>query len=495
MTAPASNAYAAAAVREMDRIAIEELGIPGYDLMRRAGQAAFDCARQRHPGARRWLVLCGAGNNAGDGYVVARLALAAGLRVAVVALSDPRGLTGDAAAAWRDFERAGGSVNPFSDAVCAGADLVVDGLLGTGLARPLEGAWLQVVERVNAAGRPVLALDVPSGLDADTGQPLGAALRADVTVTFIGRKQGLYLGRGPDHAGEVRFADLGVPAEKFAHVAPQLRLFGTAERLQALPRRARTAHKGDFGHVLVVGGNDGMGGAARLAGEAALRAGAGLVSVATRPGHAAALAAARPELMCRGVTSPADLDPLLARATVVAIGPGLGQDEWARGLLARVLECRQRLVVDADALNLLAARPGRRDDWVLTPHPGEAGRLLGTDSAAVQADRKAAAAALVERYGGVALLKGRCTLVAAQGHLPWVIDAGNPGMASGGMGDVLTGLVAGLVAQSPAALALATACAADVHARAADELAREGERGLAASDLFGPLRRWLNPSA
>lgn len=493
MTAPSSFVYAAAQVRQLDRIAIEELGIPGYELMTRAGRAAFELARVRHPQARRWLVLCGAGNNAGDGYVVARLAHVAGLAPVVVALCDPRRLTGDAAAAFRDFERAGGAVSPFAGAVPAETDLVVDALLGTGLARPLEGAWLRAVEAANECGRPVVALDVPSGLDADTGRPLGAAVRADLTVTFVGRKQGLYLGDGPDYAGVVHFADLGIPPARLAHVPPRLRIFDASDRARALPRRLRTAHKGDFGHVLVVGGNRGMGGAVRLAGEAALRAGAGLVSVAARPENALAAVGARPELMCRGVDGPEGLAPLLERATVVAVGPGLGQDDWARGLFERVLAAPQPLVVDADALNLLAAAPRRRDDWVLTPHPGEAGRLLGRSSGAVQADRVAAVAGLGARYGGVALLKGRGTLIAREGELPYLIDAGNPGMASGGMGDVLTGLVAGLLAQSSATeLLLAAACAADLHARAADEAARDGERGLVAGDLFGPLRRWLN---
>jgi NAD(P)H-hydrate epimerase len=496
MTAPSSFVYAAGDVRLLDRIAIDELGIPGYELMGRAGRAAFELARGRYPDARRWLVLCGAGNNAGDGYVVAKLALEAGLAPMVATLADPRRLAGDAATAFRDFECAGGTVLPFTGVIDGAVGLVVDALLGTGLARPLEGEWLRAVEAVNASGRPVIALDVPSGLDADTGRPRGAAVRADVTVTFIGRKLGLYLAGGPDYAGDVCLADLGLPLERMARVAPRLRIVDASDHARALPRRARTAHKGAFGHVLVIGGNHGMGGAGRLAGEAALRAGAGLVSVATRAENAQAAVSARPELMCHAVDGPAGLEPLLERATVIAIGPGLGRDAWAQGLLARVLAAPRPLVLDADALNLLAARPQRRDDWVLTPHPGEAARLLGRSSGAVQADRSGAVAELCARYGGIALLKGRGTLVARAGELPYLVDAGNPGMATGGMGDVLTGLLAGLLAQSaPADRLLAAACAADLHARAADAAARDGERGLVASDLFAPLRRWLNPAA
>lgn len=495
MSAGSSLVYAPTQVREIDRFAIDSLGIPGLELMTRAGAFTFELARQRFPGARRWLVVCGAGNNAGDGYVVARMAQGAGLAVTVAALSDPHRLSGDAARAWHQFRSAGGGVVQFSDDLCGQADLVIDAALGTGLTRALEGVYLHAVECMNAAHRPVVAVDIPSGLCAATGRVLGAAVRATLTATFIGRKLGLYLGAGPDHAGEIVFADLGVPLDRTGHVTPVMRLFDDADRERQLPRRQRTAHKGHFGHVLVIGGNHGMGGAVRLAGEAAARSGAGLVSVATRPGNVLAVTVPRPELMCAGISLADDIEAMLARATVVAIGPGLGQDDWALGLFERVLRQHQPLVIDADALNLLAHRPMRRGNWVLTPHPGEAARLLGISTDQVQADRCAALAELVARYGGVALLKGRGTLVGQSGELPFLIEAGNPGMASGGMGDVLTGIVAALLAQvRPGAFLGAAACAAYVHARAADQTAGTGERGLLASDVLRGLRPWLNPA-
>jgi len=279
-------------------------------------------------------------------------------------------------------------------------------------------------------------------------------------------------------------------------VEPVLQVFGARDFADVFPRRARTAHKGSFGHVLVVGGNHGMGGAARLAGEAALRSGAGLVTVATRPANVSVVTGGRPELMCRGVESGDDLDEILERATVVALGPGLGQDKWAAELYARVVRAGRACVVDADALNLLAQTPSRRDDWILTPHPGEAGRLLGRDTAAVQADRPAALAGLTERFGGAVVLKGRATLVGQSGRRPFLIRAGNPGMATGGMGDVLTGLVAGLLAQcdrDDGGLQRAAAAGAWVHACAGDAAAEVGERGLIATDLFRHLRSCLNP--
>jgi NAD(P)H-hydrate epimerase len=483
-----------AQVREMDRRAIEELGIPGYELMCRAGAATLELACERFPKACNWAVLCGAGNNAGDGYVIARLAQAQDLRVRVIAVSDPDSLRGDAARAWADFRAAGGQAEAFSATTdLSDADLIIDALLGTGLDRPLAGAYLTAVEQANAAAAPLVAVDIPTGLCGVTGQVLGAAIQAAATVTFVGLKQGLYLGEGPRCCGALTFTDLGIPPEAMADLHPNFRLFDQARLRALLPPRPANSHKGLFGHVLIVGGNLGMGGAVRLAGAAALRAGAGLVTVATRPENVAAVLAGRPEIMCAPVRSAADLSPLLERATVVALGPGLGKDDWAQALFDATVNCPQPLVIDADALNLMAAGPRRRDDWVLTPHPGEAGRLLGQSTAIVQQDRPATLAALHTRYGGVTVLKGQGTLVGHAGDAPWLIDRGNPGMATAGMGDVLTGCLAGILAQVPMQPAEAAAAAAWVHASAGDRAAQQGQRGLLADDVVNELRACLNP--
>jgi NAD(P)H-hydrate epimerase len=485
--------FSAAEVRAMDRAAIEGYGIPGYQLMQRAGQATYAAARQRWPKARRWLILCGAGNNAGDGYVIAALARAGGLQVRVMALSSPAKLRGDAAQAWQDFAAAGGSVEEFDPARLRDSELLMDALLGTGLDRPVSGNYLQAIEAINGSGKPLVAVDIPSGLHGDSGQILGAASRADLTVTFVGRKRGLYLGAGPDCVGEVLFDDLAIPAQAIGKPEASLALYQADQLRQLLQPRRASAHKGLFGHVLVIGGNAGLGGAVRLAAEAALRSGAGLVTVATRPENVAAVTGYRPELMCLGVQQPADLDAVLARASVIALGPGLGQDDWSRALFQRVLEAPQRKIIDADALNLLAASPRCREDWILTPHPGEAARMLGLDTASVQADRLSALRELNRRYGGVTILKGRGSLVGAADQLPWLIDAGNPGMATAGMGDVLTGITAGLLAQYPQNLFAAAAAAAQVHALAGDRAARAGQRGLLAGDVIAELRACLNP--
>ncbi len=491
MPALPENLFAAAQVRELDRRAIEQGGIPARELMQRAGEAAWAVAQPQWPSAGRVLVLCGAGNNAGDGYVVAELALRQGRQVVVLTLDESSRLPSVAAEMRERFLKAGGAEQSFSGKLPQ-ADLIVDALLGTGLDRPLGGDWLAAVQAINASGVPVLALDIPSGLHADTGAEMGAAVHATVTVSFIAFKAGLFTGAGPECCGLLRFDGLKVPEALYAGVAPRaLRLRSSGMRGLSLPRRRRDSHKGGFGHVLVVGGDHGMGGAVRLSAEAALRCGAGLVTVATRAEHVSGLLAGLPEAMVRGVESPEDLLPLLAGASVVAIGPGLGQGVWGQSLCQQALASSLPLVADADALNLLAVAPRKRADWILTPHPGEAARLWGTDTAAVQHDRYAAVEHLSRRFGAVTVLKGSGSLIAAPGETTAVCTAGNPGMAAPGMGDVLTGVIAALVAQG-LPLADAARMGVYVHASAGDLAARQGERGLMARDLMEPLHRLVN---
>ncbi len=482
--------YTAHQVRALDRAAIEEAGIPGHMLMKRAGEAVWDFLCRHWPDARSIVVVCGTGNNGGDGYVVARLAQESGCQSRVIQLGDAGRLSGDALRARNDWQAAGGEEHGYDKKCLARADVIVDALLGTGLERPLEGDWRAVVEAINHAPTPVLAIDIPSGLHSDSGTALGASVRACHTVTFIGRKQGLYTGDGPQYAGTVAFHDLHVPATVYQQIVPASQLL-TEPPLGRLARpRTRTAHKGDHGHLLVVGGEAGMTGAVQLAGMAALRVGTGLVSLATRPEHAAMIAAASPELMSHGVAGAGELAPLLKRAGIVIVGPGLGQSRWARELFARVLDTDLPLIVDADALNLLAREPLRRDNWLLTPHPGEAGRLLKIPARDVQADRFAAASALADNYGGTVVLKGAGSLVTSPADPVTVCAVGNPGMATAGMGDVLSGVIAGLAAQG---LGLGQAALAGVclHGLAGDRAALAGERGMTARDVINEVRAVL----
>lgn len=485
--------FTAADVRRLDQ-ALVARGIGAAELMARAGAAAWRLAQARWPAARRVTVVCGGGNNGGDGWVIARLALADGCQVEVLALVPVGQLRGLPAQMAQAYLAAGGQVAADGDASSlAQAELIVDALFGIGLDRPPKGAARQLIEAMNAAPAPVLAVDVPSGLQADSGAVLEVAVRAMATISFVGLKLGLFTGRGPDIAGAVSFDPLARAVSRPTDVRPLAERVEAKDLAAVLVPRARTAHKGDAGRVLIVGGAAGTTGAVRMSGEAALRAGSGLVSVATAPTHAALVNIGRPELMVHGIADAASLAPLLGRQDVVAVGPGLGQDAWAQALWQCCIDAEGvAKVVDADGLNLLAGRPVWRDDWILTPHPGEAARLLESTVATVQHDRVAALRALQARYGGTVLLKGAGTLV-GEGRRIALVDAGNPGMASGGMGDLLTGLIASLRGQGLGAFDAAR-LGAWIHATAGDEAAATGgERGLLAGDLLAGIRRRVNP--
>lgn len=486
--------HRAAGVRELDRLAIEEQGIAGFELMRRAGRAAFRCLLGQWPETQRIVVLCGSGNNGGDGYVIAAQAKRQGMDVRVLMLAPVVRLQGSALAAYRMADEAGVVTEAWASQSLDDVDVVVDAMLGTGLSGDVRGDYVSAIDAVNASTAGVLAVDIPSGLDSDTGRILGTAVRAAHTATFIGMKQGLLTGSGPACCGRIHFDDLGVSAAVLERVGADSERLDLAGISALLRPRPRDAHKGGYGHVLVIGGDEGTGGAALMAAMAAGRVGAGLVSLATHPAHISAAIARAPEVMVRAVTSSADLAPMLERASVVVLGPGLGRRSWAEQLVQRATAAERPLVVDADALNLLAegiaVARSHRDDWVLTPHPGEASRLLCCATVEIQHDRFAAAEKLQQRYGGVCVLKGAGSLVVGGDGAPAGISPyGNPGMASGGMGDVLSGVIGGLIAQglTPANAARLGVC---VHAAAGDIAAADGERGMLATDLLSPLR-WL----
>jgi len=484
--------YSTAQVRAVDAHAIQALGIPGYTLMKRAGEGALRYMRARWPTAHKIVIVCGGGNNGGDGYVLGRFAQAAGLTVSVLAATPPEGLKGDARQAFEDLKASGGSIRPFAPQNLADGDVVVDAILGTGLHGGVREDLAKTIRAINDSRRPIFALDVPSGLNSDTGVPLGDTIRADCTVTFVGLKTGLFIGDGPEFAGTVFFDDLELAPPNPEAYKPRLERIVEQEIQNALPRRRRAAHKGDFGRVVLVGGGVGMPGAMRLAGEACLRVGAGLVTVAVAPENVAAIAAGRPELICLSLSEMAVLEEAVSRADVLAVGPGMGRTPWAVSALDIVLRADKPVVVDADALNLIAEGKARaRDNWILTPHPGEAGRLLGVQTDEIQKDRLTALDRLTGRYGGTVVLKGAGTLVCSRHRTPALCERGNPGMASAGMGDVLTGTIAGILAQCGDPW-LAAKVGVLVHAMAGDSAARTGERGLLASDVARELHNCVN---
>ncbi|WP_081848101.1 NAD(P)H-hydrate dehydratase [Microbulbifer sp. HZ11] len=489
----AQKLYSAAAVRQLDQLVISQQQIPAIALMKRAGRAAFDCLRSRWPEVSAIQVFCGGGNNGGDGYVIAGLAAQRQIPVTVFVGVPADKLKGEALEAYGFAEREGAKlVNSLNEMPAAEKNTVlVDALLGTGFSGALRAPMDAAVAHINGSGAPVLAVDLPSGLNADSGfvESDDCAVHADATVTFIGRKAGLFLGRGPALTGEVVFEGLGAAAEIYSQV-PSLLTRHTGESLKRLPARAVDSYKNQFGHVMIVGGDHGFGGAAMMAAEAAARAGSGLISLATRPEHVMASLTRRPEVMAHPVVSGQELEPLLETPDVIAVGPGLGQSPWSEQLLARAGRAKAALVVDADALNILAG--GRvlagvkRDDWVLTPHIGEAARLLGISNAEVSADPVAAAGAIQEKFSGVVILKGAGTVIAHADGVD-VINTGNPGMASGGMGDLLTGVIASLIGQGmdlPAAARLGVW----LHGEAGNRAAADGLRGLLATDLLPHIR-------
>jgi hydroxyethylthiazole kinase-like uncharacterized protein yjeF len=485
-----TSLYTSAQVRRIDRDAIVHLNVSAFELMQRAAAAAFALLRRRWPHARRIVLLAGVGNNGGDAFLLGLLALNDGFVVEAIAL--PGQAAGDALRARVAFAGAGGHIiEAEATTPLPLADVIVDGLFGTGLARPLQDIAAALVGQVNASQWPVFALDVPSGLDADTGVQLGTAIHAQLTLSFVAWKRGLFTADGADCCGVRELDTLGLPHMARDGVAADAELLDASLAALLAPRRDN-ANKGMFGHVLAMGGDHGMAGAIHLCGEAALRCGAGLVSIATRSENVLALNAARPELMAHAADDVGAIGTLIERASILAIGPGMGQAEWGAALFAAALACDKPRVFDADALNLLAKTPRRlsaRD--VLTPHPGEAARLLACDIASVQADRYGAARELAARYASVVVLKGAGSLVAApDGHVavcPW----GNPGMASGGMGDLLTGVIAALLAQGLPAWDAARLGVA-MHARAGDRAAGHAPRGMIASDLLMPLRELAN---
>ncbi len=485
--------YEISQIRALERLSIEA-GIDESTLMQRAGEAAFSLLQQRWPETGRLIVCTGKGNNAGDGFVVALLAHLAGIHVEIYALYDPKTLKGAALAAVNQCFKAGVPIKNYHDDLSFDADLVVDALLGIGLAGDVKEPYISAINTINDHNVDVFALDVPSGIDADSGSIKGAAIDAEVTLSFIGLKQGLYTRKGVSRCGELLLATLDIPDEIFSQVSASTKIVDWEYIRPHLPKRARDAHKGDYGHVLVIGGDYGMGGAVRMAAEGSLRVGAGLVSVATRPEHVAVVSSSRPEIMCYQVSNPADLLALTDKVNVIVIGPGLGRTPWAEMLLDTVLKLDKPLLLDADALNLLSERPDQRDNWILTPHPGEAGRLLGISCQQLQEQRFEAVADLQKRYGGVVALKGAGTLIKGSEGLIKLCRAGNPGMASGGMGDVLSGIIGGLVAQD-IDLLTATEIGVYIHARAGDLAVEEGggERGLLATDVFTHLRKLVNP--
>lgn len=525
------NLYRVSSVTQLEQIAMNELGISADELMLRAGTAVFDVVRSRYPKAKNLLVVCGAGNNAGDGYVIATLAKKSGYHVQVCSLIDPASLKGAALNAYQRWSVIGDvqhntdwpSNEGQSDTqlfpkivqkATQQTDVIIDAMLGTGLVRSVSNSWRAIIDMLNKSGQPVVAVDIPSGLYADTGSIAGDAIRADVTVCFIGLKQGLFTSQARDYCGEVTYCNLTLPKALFTRVDPDARLIQAVD-YSVLPARKAASHKGCFGHVLIVGGNDGMPGAVILAARAALRTGAGLVTIITIKQHLAAISAAVPEAMLKVCTIDHDnrnksdetdipsVSQLFSLSFIedvkyVAIGMGLGQDDWSKTILQHCLRLEKPLLIDADGLNLLACHRSllaniAATSVIVTPHPGEAARLLSDRSTIsttdIQQDRFTAVSSIHDLFKMInsctVVLKGSGTLI-FDGHITRVCNLGSAAMASPGMGDVLSGIIIALQTQG-----LSTDSAAELgvclHASAALRVVGSHTRGLLASDVIDAL--------
>lgn len=488
--------YSVDSIVQLEQIAINQFGISAYELMQRAGQSVFDVIQHRFPHCKKVLVLCGAGNNAGDGYVVARIARQAGYQVSVFSLIEPDHLKDAALQAYHDWLTVGKNANTdFS--VISDADVIVDALLGTGLAREVTSRWAECIDAVNQSSKPVIAVDIPSGLLADTGVISGVAIQAEITVCFIGLKRGMFTAQANEVCGEIVFSDLDLTEELYSLVKTDLQLIQRID-YSLLPKRKASSHKGSFGHVLIVGGNEGMPGAIILAAKAALRTGAGLVTIVTVAENLQAISAAVPEAMVKTCTinniSNTLTEVFVAGITHVAIGMGLGQDDWSLALLRFCVQLEKPMLVDADALSLLAKYDVKiTSSLVITPHPGEASRLLSrfkpVSSADVQSNRFSAVEAIHSLFKDceacVVVLKGSGSLI-FDGRVTKVCSLGNAAMAAPGMGDVLSGIIIALMAQQTT-INLAAELGVCLHASAADKVTQGRTRGLLASDVIDTL--------
>ncbi|MFC3122312.1 NAD(P)H-hydrate dehydratase [Agaribacter flavus] len=484
--------YRAEQVRLHEQAAAADHAIDMYLLMRKAGETVFEQCLAYFPNVDNYLVLVGIGNNAGDAYIAALQAKLAGKNVVLCAVEPDRDVHGEAALAKTAWLDSGGVVSQFDAAILPKADVIIDGLLGTGINGTLRKEFADIIDAVNLANTPVISIDVPSGLDADTGESLGRCIQADVTVTFVGIKMGLSTGAGKQSCGELVFKDLGIAKAFNERARSDAKVLDIAH-FKGLSPRPINSHKGSYGRLLCIGGNIGMSGAIRLSAEAALRMGTGLVKVFAHSDSKVQICSGRPELM---VISD-DLEAALEWATCIVVGPGLGQNEWSKSVFECVMnfvQCSPKpIVIDADALNLKAVNTSfvALPDCVMTPHAGEAARLLNVTVDEVESNRFNYARQCAQRYDAVCVLKGAGSIVDNQKHA-WVCRHGNPGMATAGMGDVLTGILGALMAQGLDSH-LACQYGVSLHAKAGDMIAdKYGQRGLLASDLFETIRVLVN---
>ena len=466
-------------VYQLDKAAVEQDGLAEIELMQRAGQRVWRSLVLRWPETSKITVFAGAGNNGGDALVVALCARRQGVDVQLLIQGD-LSRQSDTSTHFRElWEQAGGEYEDWQGQVLSG-DVIVDGLLGIGLQRELDGHWQKLIAAINACDVPRVAIDIPSGLNGSTGKPQPVAVEAQLTVTFIGAKTGQYLADGPDYCGELIYEDLGVSVGRRQGIAAALNVIDSC---QLPPPRKQNSHKNHYGSLLIIGGDQGMSGAVALAAQAALRSGAGLVTALVHPECRGNLASF-PEIMVLGWDA---LESRLPQASVVVVGPGLGDSADAARCLQSLRRVDLPMVVDASALKTEFLHSLKSKQVVITPHPGEAATLLSGSSARIQADRLKACNRLTRTFAATCVLKGSGTLIGQQGAMPALNTTGNPGMASAGMGDVLSGIIAAMLGQGLTPFEAAKS-AVYIHGLCAEYCCTEqDETGLIASDIINQI--------
>ena len=480
----------------IERSAIIEKKGNDLSLMKKAARFSWNEIRKKYPSSKKWLILCGIGNNAGDGMMLASIALKSNVDVKICYFFPDKIFTGCAAEIHSELESLASQntlkiIHHLNESILNDSDLIIDAIFGIGINRPIDNSIKSKINLINNQDAPIVSLDIPSGVHPDSGQIMGAAIKATMTITFISHKLCFYLGEGKNLSGVIKCSHLDISQRHFSRVTEDMKIINECYTQNKLLRRKSDTHKGDYGHVLIVGGGPGMHGAALLSGESSLRGGAGKVTIFMHESHRSLINKARPELMLIFSNEGINIESILSKVDVVAIGPGLGLDDWARSVFKHVIKSNKPLVVDADALNILSEKNFKREDWVLTPHPGEAATLLSKSSVEIQENRFLSLDKLKDNYGGTIVLKGNNTLIGNKDYVTNICTQGNPGMASAGMGDVLTGLIAAMMSQGYSQFEAASV-GVEAHARAGDIAARRGERGLIAGDVINEIRGCVN---
>ncbi|WWP02701.1 MAG: NAD(P)H-hydrate dehydratase [Candidatus Dasytiphilus stammeri] len=483
-------------IKILEKEYIKSIGITLFDIMQRAGRAAFNIIKRLYPQTKYWLILCGNGNNGGDGYIIGSLAQIYGINVWLLTIENEKKISIERTLAKKMWLTLGGKVHPFNGKLPGdNIDLIIDCLLGTGLNKAPGYPYNKIIINANQYHAPIIGIDVPSGLLADTGATPGVAIKAVHTITFISLKPGLLTGQARKYVGQLHYHSLEMDLwlnKRYHHSSIKRIEYNINHIKKKIISRSPISHKGKHGKLLLIGGDIGMAGAIILAGEAALRTGTGLVKILTHKYNILPILSARPELIVQEFTIK-KFDFYLNWSNTIIIGPGLGQEKWAKDACQKLKISKKNMLWDADALTNLAKDPNKCNNRIITPHPGEAARLLNLSIKEIENNRVQTAKILAKKYGGVVVLKGAGTIIASYKGQLTIADVGNVGLASAGMGDILSGIIGSFIGDN-FSLYESACLGCVIHGKAADYLAKKyGTRGILARDILSVIYKFLTP--